>query len=166
MLYHVKLPSIDLREEDVEEKFVKGSGNGGQKINKVRNNVFLKHIPTGLFVQCQKTRSLDDNRRIARKLLIQKLDDHINGVNSKKNLKIEKQKKKKARKKAKSRQKYLGERSADLAIDDQAYHSRCIDEDNSDDTEGNEWDGTDDDYGDDYITTSVQSDPVPLNKRP
>ncbi|RHX97688.1 hypothetical protein DYB25_001710 [Aphanomyces astaci] len=71
---------VVIDENDLEEKFVKGSGNGGQKINKVRNSVFLKHTPTGVFVQCQKTRSLDDNRRVARKLLHAKLDDLVNGT--------------------------------------------------------------------------------------
>ncbi|KAG9416999.1 hypothetical protein AC1031_001383 [Aphanomyces cochlioides] len=100
---------VELDENDLEEKFVKGGGNGGQKINKVRNSVFLKHIPTGLFVQCQKTRSLDDNRRVARKLLVAKLDDFVNGNDSKRNTKIQKAQKKKAKKLAKSRKKHLGD---------------------------------------------------------
>ncbi|ETW09186.1 hypothetical protein H310_01612 [Aphanomyces invadans] len=98
---------VEIDENDLEEKFVKGGGNGGQKINKVRNSVFLKHIPTGLFVQCQKTRSLDDNRRVARKLLHTKLDDFVNGTASTRNAKIQLAQKKKAKKKAKSRQKHL-----------------------------------------------------------
>ncbi|KAF1323534.1 Peptide chain release factor c12orf65, partial [Globisporangium splendens] len=97
---------VTLREEDLEESFVKGSGKGGQKINKVRNCVLLKHTPTGLHVRCQKTRSLDDNRRVARKLLLQKLDDAVNGALSARNVKISRLRKKKANKTAKIRQKY------------------------------------------------------------
>ncbi|KAF4035785.1 RF-1 domain [Phytophthora infestans] len=97
---------VQLNESDVTESFVKGSGKGGQKINKVRNCVLLTHVPTGLQVQCQKTRSLDGNRRAARKLLLQKLDDHVNGVLSKRSQKIVKLRRKKASRRAKSKQKY------------------------------------------------------------
>lgn len=57
-------------------------------------------------MQCQKTRSLDGNRRAARKLLLQKLDDHVNGVLSKRSQKIVKLRRKKASRRAKSKQKY------------------------------------------------------------
>ncbi|OWZ01591.1 hypothetical protein PHMEG_00026989 [Phytophthora megakarya] len=97
---------VQLKESDLTESFVKGSGKGGQKINKVRNCVLLTHLPTGLQVQCQKTRSLDGNRRAARKLLLQKLDDHVNGSLSKRNEKIDKLRRKKANRRAKSKQKY------------------------------------------------------------
>nr|CCA19957.1 unnamed protein product putative [Albugo laibachii Nc14] len=94
------------REEDLNEQFVKGSGKGGQKINKVRNCVLLKHSPTGIQVRCQKTRCLDDNRRIARKLLTEKLDDLYNGEKSVRNQKIQKIQKRKANRRAKATQKY------------------------------------------------------------
>ncbi|TYZ69241.1 hypothetical protein PybrP1_007430 [[Pythium] brassicae (nom. inval.)] len=125
---------VELREADLVESFVKGSGKGGQKINKVRNCVLLKHTPTGLLVRCQKTRSLDDNRRVARKLLAQKLDDHLNGALSARSLKFARLRKRKASKKAKSRQKYAaaGERSDD-------------DDDDGDSESDDEWDDDDDD---------------------
>ncbi|KAJ2970164.1 hypothetical protein NUW58_g9779 [Xylaria curta] len=44
-------------EEEIEESFLKGSGPGGQKINKTNSAVQLKHTPTGLVVKCQATRS-------------------------------------------------------------------------------------------------------------
>ncbi|KAG3106766.1 hypothetical protein PI124_g11725 [Phytophthora idaei] len=97
---------VQLNESDLTESFVKGSGKGGQKINKVRNCVLLTHVPTGLQVQCQKTRSLDGNRRVARKLLLLKLDDHVNGVLSKRSQKIDKLRRKKSSRRAKSKQKY------------------------------------------------------------
>ncbi|PVG02827.1 hypothetical protein CPB86DRAFT_547671 [Serendipita vermifera] len=62
-----------LEEEDLEETFVKGRGPGGQCINKRSTNVDLLHKPTGIRVQCQETRSLQDNRRIARKLILKKV---------------------------------------------------------------------------------------------
>ncbi|KAG1718503.1 RF-1 domain-containing protein [Suillus lakei] len=59
-----KIP--ELREEDIEESFVRGSGPGGQSINKTQNNVQLLHKPTGFRVACQETRSLQTNRMLAR----------------------------------------------------------------------------------------------------
>ncbi|CAG8550057.1 8251_t:CDS:2 [Funneliformis caledonium] len=70
---------IKLNEQDLIESFVKGSGNGGQKINTSSNCVDLRHVPTGMRVQCQKTRSLQQNRNIARKILIERLDNYYNG---------------------------------------------------------------------------------------
>ena len=58
-----------LQDSDLEEKFIRGSGPGGQKINKCANRVVLRHIPTGLEVSCQEHRDLVSNRRLARKRL-------------------------------------------------------------------------------------------------
>lgn len=80
----------ELKEEDLEETFVRGelpaafitisqyldiagSGPGGQAINKTSSSVSLIHRPTGIRVQCQATRSREDNRRIARKILLEKV---------------------------------------------------------------------------------------------
>lgn len=71
-----------LQEQEIEEKFVKGWGPGGQAVNKTSNAVFLRHNPTGIWVKCHETRSLDSNRKIARTLLITKLDNHLNGEDS------------------------------------------------------------------------------------
>mmetsp|Transcript_36495 Transcript_36495/g.91478 ORF Transcript_36495/g.91478 Transcript_36495/m.91478 type:complete len:177 (-) Transcript_36495:82-612(-) len=97
---------IILHDEELEESFVKGSGRGGQKINKTSNCVFLKHIPTGLFVKCQDGRSLENNRGIARKLLKEKLDVHINGGLSKQAEKIAKIQKKKRKMRQRSLKKH------------------------------------------------------------
>ncbi|EMD34462.1 hypothetical protein CERSUDRAFT_117318, partial [Gelatoporia subvermispora B] len=97
----------ELREEDIEETFVRGSGPGGQSINKTENNVQLLHKPSGLRVSCQETRSLSQNRKLARRLLLQKLDTLQNPGLSKEDLRNarqverERQKRKKAKKKAK-----------------------------------------------------------------
>ncbi|KAI0253873.1 RF-1 domain-containing protein [Lactifluus subvellereus] len=65
------IPVID--ETDLEETFVRGSGPGGQSINKTQNNVQLLHKPTGFRVSCQETRSLEQNRKIARRILLNKV---------------------------------------------------------------------------------------------
>ncbi len=53
-------------EEDLLERFVLGSGSGGQKINKTASCVYLKHLPSGVEVSCQDSRSRERNREIAR----------------------------------------------------------------------------------------------------
>jgi peptide chain release factor len=82
---------------------VKGSGPGGQKINKSSTCCQLKHIPTGLTVSCQRFRELSSNRKEARKLLKLKLDDLINGDQSKRAVKISQMAQKKKKKLYKSK---------------------------------------------------------------
>mmetsp|Transcript_26752 Transcript_26752/g.55049 ORF Transcript_26752/g.55049 Transcript_26752/m.55049 type:complete len:210 (+) Transcript_26752:93-722(+) len=92
----------ELKESELEEKFVKGSGAGGQKINKTSNKVILVHIPTRIRVECQETRSLQQNRKIARKQMKLKLDDFFNGQNSRNNQKASVAAAKKAKTKARN----------------------------------------------------------------
>lgn len=61
-----RLERLGILEEDLEERFVLGSGSGGQKINKTSSCVYLKHRPSGREVTCQETRSREKNREIAR----------------------------------------------------------------------------------------------------
>ncbi|KAL1138126.1 hypothetical protein AAG570_009818 [Ranatra chinensis] len=83
-----------LREEDLEEKFVRGSGPGGQAVNKNNNCVSLKHLPTGIVIKCHQSRSQDVNRKVARELLVTKLDNLVNGDNSIENqMKVAREKK-------------------------------------------------------------------------
>ena len=88
--------SLTLDEKDIRETFVRGSGPGGQKINKSKNNVHLVHEPTGISVQCQEHRDLSTNRKIARKLLKDKIDLAQNGESSKLGKRFQKIRKQKA----------------------------------------------------------------------
>merc|ERR1719187_398568 len=71
-----------LNEKDLEEKFIKGSGPGGQAINTTSSCVMLKHKPTGIVVKVQDSRLLQQNQVLARENLRLKLDDHYNGEQS------------------------------------------------------------------------------------
>ncbi|XP_004636028.1 probable peptide chain release factor C12orf65 homolog, mitochondrial [Octodon degus] len=73
---------LPLDESELEEQFVKGHGPGGQATNKTSNCVVLKHVPSGLVVKCHQTRSVDQNRKLARKILQEKVDVFYNGENS------------------------------------------------------------------------------------
>ncbi|KAH6686281.1 peptidyl-tRNA hydrolase domain-containing protein [Plectosphaerella plurivora] len=93
-------------EEDIEESYLKGSGPGGQKINKTNSAVQLKHKPTGIVVKCQATRSRTQNRKIARTLLAERLDNLNNGEESRSSIVGEVKRKKAASAAKKSRRKY------------------------------------------------------------
>ncbi|XP_006894757.1 PREDICTED: uncharacterized protein LOC102863822 [Elephantulus edwardii] len=71
-----------LQESELEEQFVKGHGPGGQATNKTSNCVVLKHLPSGIVVKCHQTRSVDQNRKLARRILQEKLDVLSNGGDS------------------------------------------------------------------------------------
>ncbi|KAK6464035.1 RF-1 domain-containing protein [Scheffersomyces coipomensis] len=76
-------PKWLIKEEELEEKFIKGgSGPGGQKINKSNSKVQLTHIPSGLVVECQYSRSQESNRKRAREIMSLKLDEMLNGDKS------------------------------------------------------------------------------------
>ncbi|XP_023712925.1 probable peptide chain release factor C12orf65, mitochondrial isoform X2 [Cryptotermes secundus] len=68
-----------LKEEDLDEQFVRGTGPGGQAVNKTNNCVVLVHKPTGIAVKCHKSRLQEENRKLARNTLITKLDNFLNG---------------------------------------------------------------------------------------
>jgi protein subunit release factor B len=63
-------PFEPLNEAELEEKFARGSGPGGQNVNKVSTKVVLRHIPTNLTVTVQDERSQAANRRLARERLL------------------------------------------------------------------------------------------------
>jgi peptide chain release factor len=62
-----------LNEAELEEIFERSSGPGGQNVNKTSTKVILRHIPTGLSVTVQDTRSQFKNRELARERLLDAL---------------------------------------------------------------------------------------------
>jgi hypothetical protein len=69
-----KIEAFEFHEKDLDERFTYGGGPGGQATNKTRNCVMLQHVPTGTIVKCHQTRSLFENRMIARKIMKRKLE--------------------------------------------------------------------------------------------
>ncbi|GAA6056315.1 hypothetical protein JCM3770_000665, partial [Rhodotorula araucariae] len=96
----------ELREEDLDESFVRGSGPGGQATNKTSNACSLVHLPTGLRVHCHETRSRETNRRLARRILREKIDQLLSPPGeSARELEAARERQKKEAKRRKARRK-------------------------------------------------------------
>ncbi|KAL6708371.1 hypothetical protein ACN47E_003295 [Coniothyrium glycines] len=99
-------PRPVLLDSDLIENFLKGSGPGGQKINKTSSAVQLKHIPTGIVVKYQDTRSREVNRKMARRILQDKIEELELGEGARTKVKGREISKKKASSDKKKRRKY------------------------------------------------------------
>ena len=75
-----RMQALGVREEDIEEQFVRSSGAGGQKVNKTSTCVVLHHRPTGIRVKCQRERSQALNRFLARRILLDKIEAKLRGI--------------------------------------------------------------------------------------
>ncbi len=69
-----RLLALGVAEADLDERFILGSGSGGQKINKTSSCVQLLHRPSGIEIKCQQDRSRSRNRLIARHELCERLE--------------------------------------------------------------------------------------------
>ncbi|MEM9481424.1 MAG: peptide chain release factor-like protein [Verrucomicrobiota bacterium] len=70
-----RLRKLGIDEDSLEEKFIRGTGAGGQKINKTSSTVQLIHLPTRIEIQCQESRSQTTNRLRAREILCEQLEE-------------------------------------------------------------------------------------------
>ncbi len=95
-----RMKKLNIEEKDITEKFILGSGPGGQKIQKTHSCVYLKHIPTNIEIKCQRDRSRDANRFLARRELCDRIEANILRIETEKKKledKIRKQKKRRSR---------------------------------------------------------------------
>lgn len=103
-----RMEALGIQKEDIQEKFIKASGRGGQKVNKSSSAVFLRYKDTDLCVKCQTSRSQHLNRFLALRRLVDKIEAKIKGKASKENVRIERIKKQKLRRKYKNKNKQAG----------------------------------------------------------
>lgn len=99
-------PRRKINDDEFTESFLRGTGPGGQKINKTSCAVQLKHLATGIVVKSQHTRSREQNRKFARMLLSEKLDELEKGDESRTAIKTERARVKKASASKKTKRKY------------------------------------------------------------
>ena len=103
-----KLAELGIRKADLEEKFIKASGRGGQKVNKSSSAVFLRHKETGLSVKVGKHRSLHLNRFVALRALAEKIQALRSGKDLALSDAAKKIQKQKRRRRQKTRKKLAG----------------------------------------------------------
>lgn len=102
-----KMASLGIKEADLEEKFIRSSGKGGQKVNKSSTCVYLKHKPTGIALKCQKERSQALNRFLARRILVNKIESLVLGRKAEEQGKIEKIRRQKRKRSKRAKEKML-----------------------------------------------------------
>lgn len=102
-----RMAKLEITDDNLIEKFILGSGKGGQKVNKTASCVYLKHIPSGIEVKCQSERSRELNRFYARRLLCEKIEEKIHYIKTEKQKEIEKIRRQKKRRSRKQKQKIL-----------------------------------------------------------
>ena len=106
-----RMAALGLREEDIEETFVRSGGHGGQNVNKTATCVMLLHRPTGLQVKCQSTRYQGQNRFLARRLLLDKLESVRKGRIASARARIEKLRRQKRPRSQSAKERMLADKS-------------------------------------------------------
>jgi len=102
-----QMERLGILEQDLAEHFIRGSGKGGQKINKTSSCVQLVHQPSGIEIRCQQTRSQADNRYWARRELCDRVEGKILGEKSKKQQAFEKIRRQKRRRSRRAKARML-----------------------------------------------------------
>jgi len=110
-----RMEALGIREEDLEESFIRSGGKGGQHLNKASTCVYLKHIPTKIEVKCQEERSQALNRYRARVILLDKIDAMVRGKESAAQQRIEKLRRQKRKRSKRAKEKILADKHATTA---------------------------------------------------
>lgn len=110
-----RLASLGVFEDDLIEKFIRGTGSGGQKINKTSSCVFLQHPPSSTEVKVQRERSRELNRFLAREELCDRLE---------KQQTLKRQAKKQASEKTRRRNRRQGRRARARNVEKKRKHGQ------------------------------------------
>ncbi|MFC1467735.1 peptide chain release factor family protein [Verrucomicrobiota bacterium] len=107
----MRMQELGIREEDLDERFIRGSGSGGQKINKTSSCVWLIHKPSGIEIKCQKERSQAANRFFARRDLCEKMAEKKEGEKSARQQRVEKIRRQKRKRSQRAKNRMLDNKS-------------------------------------------------------
>ena len=110
-----RMLSLGITEDTLLEKFIQGSGSGGQKVNKTASCVYLKHSTSGIEVKCQQQRSRELNRYIARRELCERFEEIRDGKKSAR---------KQAQEKIRRQKRRRSRRAKNRMLDDKSKHSQ------------------------------------------
>jgi protein subunit release factor B len=121
-----RLDRLGIRDEDLEEHFVRSRGRGGQNVNKVATCVVLLHRPTGTLVKCQRERSQALNRFHARRILADKIERARLGAVSAEAERIARLRRQKRRRSRRAKEKMLADKHARGEI--KARRARIVEE--------------------------------------
>jgi len=105
-----RMKELNIDENDLVEKFILGSGRGGQKINKTASCVYLRHEPTGIEVKCQRERSRAINRVLARRELCDRIEEQILGRITERRQRMERIRRQKRRRSRRQKERMLQEK--------------------------------------------------------
>ena len=102
-----RMATLGVREDEILESFTHSGGHGGQNVNKTSTAVMLVHRPTGLRVRCEAERSQGLNRFLARRLLLDKIEQRQQGFVAAERSRIEKIRRQKRKRSRRSKQRML-----------------------------------------------------------
>jgi len=108
-----RMERLGVGDGDLIEKFVRSGGKGGRNVNSVATCVYLKHVPTGIEVKCQRERSQALNRFLARRILADKLEARTKGEESAEEQRIAKLRRQKRKRSKRAKAKMLARISTD-----------------------------------------------------
>ena len=106
-----RMAALGVSQSDLEETFVKSGGHGGQNVNKLATCVLLVHRPTGIQVKCQSTRQQGLNRFIARRLLLDKIEEVKTRRVAAERARVEKLRRQKRKRSRRAKERMLADKS-------------------------------------------------------